>query len=211
VSGELVRATVSGDERDSATGEGADTHRGRRRTEWRVQLDVDRLVEELVEARTSDDTDLGAEIGRSVVERDEHQSGLLLALVVLVEAFESVADEPEPFESLDDSPDPLDDSPDPLDDAPDPLDDSPDPLPSPFEPPDSPDPSVLEAPFAFELTDFPRLSVLKNPLPLNVTPTGWNTFLTDMRSPESGWAYSVSVSSENDCWISIVSPVSTNL
>jgi hypothetical protein len=33
---------------------------------------------------------------------------------------------------------------------------------------------------------FPRLSFLKNPLPLNVTPTGWNTFLTASMSPESG-------------------------
>ncbi|MEJ6720475.1 hypothetical protein [Ilumatobacter sp.] len=45
----------------------------------------------------------------------------------------------------------------------------------------------------------PRLSFLKNPLPLNVTPTGWNTFLTASMSPESGWATSVSVSSLNDC------------
>jgi hypothetical protein len=45
----------------------------------------------------------------------------------------------------------------------------------------------------------PRLSFLKNPLPLNVTPTGWNTFLTASTSPESGWATSVSVSSLNDC------------
>lgn len=56
-----------------------------------------------------------------------------------------------------------------------------------------------------------RLSFLKNPEPLNVTPTGWNTFLTGMTSPVSGWVASVSVSSVNDCWISIVSPVSTNL
>ena len=57
----------------------------------------------------------------------------------------------------------------------------------------------------------PRLSFLKKPLPLNVTPTGWNTFLTARVSPESGWTTSVSVSSLNDCWISMVSPVSTNL
>ncbi|WP_395152818.1 hypothetical protein [Ilumatobacter sp.] len=57
----------------------------------------------------------------------------------------------------------------------------------------------------------PRLSFLKKPLPLNVTPTGWNTFLTASVSPESGWTTSVSVSSLNDCWISMVSPVSTNL
>ena len=57
----------------------------------------------------------------------------------------------------------------------------------------------------------PRLSFLKKPLPLNVTPTGWNTFLTARVSPESGWTTSVSVSSLNDCWISMVSPVATNL
>ncbi len=57
----------------------------------------------------------------------------------------------------------------------------------------------------------PRLSVLKNPDPLNVTPTGWNTFFTGSTSPDSGWAYSVSVSSVNACWTSMVSPVSTNL
>jgi hypothetical protein len=57
----------------------------------------------------------------------------------------------------------------------------------------------------------PRLSFLKKPVPLNVTPTGWNTFLTAMRSPESGWTYSVSESSVNDCCTSMVSPVSTNL
>ncbi len=57
----------------------------------------------------------------------------------------------------------------------------------------------------------PRLSVLKNPEPLNVTPTGWNTFFTGSTSPVSGWAYSVSVSSVNACWTSMVSPVSTNL
>jgi len=46
---------------------------------------------------------------------------------------------------------------------------------------------------------------------LKVTPTGWKTFLTAMVSPESGCTASVSVSSENDCWTSIVSPVSMNL
>jgi hypothetical protein len=57
----------------------------------------------------------------------------------------------------------------------------------------------------------PRLSFLKKPLPLKVTPTGWNTFLTAKTSPESGCSCSVRVSSLNDCWTSMVSPVSTNL
>jgi hypothetical protein len=57
----------------------------------------------------------------------------------------------------------------------------------------------------------PRLSFLKKPLPLKVTPTGWNTFLTAKTSPESGCSCSVRVSSWNDCWTSMVSPVSTNL
>ena len=57
----------------------------------------------------------------------------------------------------------------------------------------------------------PRLSFLKKPLPLNVTPTGWKTFLTAITSPESGCAYSVNESSLKDCWTSMVSPVSVNL
>lgn len=56
-----------------------------------------------------------------------------------------------------------------------------------------------------------RLSVLKKPDPLNVTPTGWKTFLTGRTSPDSGWVYSVRVSSVNACWTSMVSPDSTNL
>jgi len=56
-----------------------------------------------------------------------------------------------------------------------------------------------------------RLSVLKNPDPLNVTPTGVNTFLTGRTSPVWGWASSVSVSSVKPCWTSTVSPESTNL
>ena len=59
--------------------------------------------------------------------------------------------------------------------------------------------------------DLPRLSVLKNPEPLNVIPTGVNTFLTGRTSPLSGWASSVRFSSWNPCWTSMVSPVSTNL
>lgn len=57
----------------------------------------------------------------------------------------------------------------------------------------------------------PRLSVLKNPEPLKVTPTGWNTFFTGSTLPDSGWVYSVSESSLNACWTSMVSPDSTNL
>lgn len=57
----------------------------------------------------------------------------------------------------------------------------------------------------------PRLSVLKNPDPLNVTPTGWNTFLTGRTLPDLGWLYSVRVSSVNACWTSMVSPDLTNL
>ena len=57
----------------------------------------------------------------------------------------------------------------------------------------------------------PRLSFLKNPLPLDVTPTGWKTFLTAITSPEAGCVCSVNDSSWNDCWTSMVSPVSVNL
>ena len=65
---------------------------------------------------------------------------------------------------------------------------------------------------AADVADFlPRLSVLKKPLPLNVTPTGVNTFLTGRTSPVSGWVNSVRVASVKACWTSMVSPVSTNL
>lgn len=75
---------------------------------------------------------------------------------------------------------------------------------------------LLESPEPFDPDgvvdeDLPRLSFLKKPLPLKVTPTGWNTFLTGITAPESGWVNSDSVSSWNDCCTSIVSPVSTNL
>jgi hypothetical protein len=46
---------------------------------------------------------------------------------------------------------------------------------------------------------------------LNVTPTGWKTFLTAFTAPSAGWASSVSVGSLNDCWTSTVSPLSMNL
>jgi hypothetical protein len=46
---------------------------------------------------------------------------------------------------------------------------------------------------------------------LKVTPTGRKTFLTGIVTPVSGCAYSLSVSSLNDCWISMVSSVSMNL
>ena len=75
---------------------------------------------------------------------------------------------------------------------------------------DEPESFVLEA--AGDVADFlPRLSVLKNPDPLNVTPTGVNTFFTGRTSPLSGWAISVRFSSWKPCWTSMVSPVSTNL
>lgn len=51
------------------------------------------------------------------------------------------------------------------------------------EPDDDDDDSDFEfdesvEPGAVELEVLPRLSFLKNPVPLKVTPTGWNTFLT---------------------------------
>ncbi|MFT4864957.1 MAG: hypothetical protein ACI8RE_001142 [Ilumatobacter sp.] len=52
-----------------------------------------------------------------------------------------------------------------------------------------------EEPAGVVVEVWPRLSFLKKPLPLKVTPTGWKTFLTARVSPESGWGYSVSVSS----------------
>ena len=78
---------------------------------------------------------------------------------------------------------------------------------------ESDDPPFAESGFepGGVVAEDPRLSVLKNPDPLKVTPTGWNTFLTGRTSPDSGWVYSVSESSVNACWTSMVSPVSTNL
>ncbi len=89
----------------------------------------------------------------------------------------------------------------------------------------SPEPELLlSLPFSFDVLDesldddavvvadfLPRLSVLKKPDPLNVTPTGVNTFFTGRTSPVSGWAISVRLSSWKPCWTSMVSPVSTNL
>jgi len=46
---------------------------------------------------------------------------------------------------------------------------------------------------------------------LKVTPTGVNTLRTAMMLPVPGCTASVSVASLNDCWTSMVSPVSTNL
>lgn len=70
---------------------------------------------------------------------------------------------------------------------------------------------LLDVPLVDVADVLPRLSVLKKPDPLNVTPTGVNTFFTGSTSPDSGWAYSVRVSSWNACWTSMVSPLSTNL
>jgi hypothetical protein len=83
------------------------------------------------------------------------------------------------------------------------------------EPPlDSDEPLLEESlvePAGVVVEVLPRLSFLKNPLPLNVTPTGWKTFLTAITSPVPGCAYSVNESSWKDCWTSTVSPVSVNL
>jgi hypothetical protein len=83
-------------------------------------------------------------------------------------------------------------------------------------PAESPDAVDEEVSLAFESLEedvdaLPRLSVLKKPDPLNVTPTGVNTFLTGRTRPVSGCSYSVRVASWKPCWTSIVSPVSTNL
>ena len=72
--------------------------------------------------------------------------------------------------------------------------------------PDEPLVASLEDPF-----EEPRLSVLKKPLPRNVTPTGWKTFFTGSRRPDSGCSYSVRLSSAKDCRTSTVSPESMNL
>lgn len=115
-------------------------------------------------------------------------------LVVEVDDDEVVADDPP--SDFDDEPEPED--PDSDDEDFDDDDDD--------ESDDEPDSAA-----GVVVLDFPRLSFLKKPDPLKVTPTGWKTFFTAIVSPVSGWVYSVSESSVNACWTSMVSPVSTNL
>ena len=114
-------------------------------------------------------------------------------LVVEVDDDEVVADDPP--SGVDDEPEPEDPDSDDED-----FDDDDD------ESDDEPDSAA-----GVVVLDFPRLSFLKKPDPLKVTPTGWKTFFTAIVSPVSGWVYSVSESSVNACWTSMVSPVSTNL
>ena len=78
-------------------------------------------------------------------------------------------------------------------------------------PEESPLEESLVEPAGVVVEVLPRLSFLKKPLPLNVTPTGWNTFLTAITSPVAGCVSSVNELSWNDCWTSMVSPVSVNL
>ena len=86
------------------------------------EVDLDGVVEQLVEAGPADDPDLGAQLGGSVAERDQHQSLGLLA--VLGDEDEAELDEPEsdeldepldseePGDELDESDDEPDDFPD---------------------------------------------------------------------------------------------------
>ncbi len=207
MSGVLVVAAVPGEEGDPSAGERADADGRRRRAERCGQLDLDRVVEELVEAGPAEHADLSAETRGAVGERDEHQldvgggrlrrrgrrrldflesrRGLSRLLRRVAGRFRRRRLRSTGLRlgrRLDESED--------------------------FD-------SDLESPSFFapvSLADFlPRLSVLKNPLPLKVTPTGVNTFLTARTSPESGWVNSVRVASVKACWTSMVSPVSTNL
>ena len=210
VCGVLVVAAVAGEEGDPPPSERADADRRRRCPERCRQLDVDRVVEELVEAGPAEHADLCAEAGGTVGEGDEHQ------LDVGAADFVGVVDPPDfvvdavgllrllrrglRLARLESSRLPR-------------IPDFDSDVDSDFES------ELVESDFEsasflapVSLADFlPRLSVLKNPLPLNVTPTGVNTFLTASTSPESGWANSVRVASVKACWTSIVSPVSTNL
>jgi hypothetical protein len=114
--------------------------------------------------------------------------------------------EPEPalsdFDDVDVLVDPEPEASDVVDDEPPSDDDEP--------PSDDEDESVV-LDGVVDALFLPRLSVLKKPEPLNVTPTGVNTFFTGRTSPLSGWAISVRLSSWKPCWTSMVSPVSTNL
>jgi hypothetical protein len=183
-------------ESDAASGEIPDADRGSRPTEGSVELDVLGVADEVVEARSAEHPDLGADVGGPRVEGNVHpgQPGV----VDDVDGLPAGGEEPvEPDVEEVDEP-PLSDDFDFV-----PLDASEEPDDPPFDDSDVEPGGVV----AFD----PRLSVLKNPDPLNVTPTGWNTFFTGSTSPDSGWTYSVRVSSENACWTSMVSPVSTNL
>jgi hypothetical protein len=184
VRSELVGSSVPGEKGDSPTGQGPDPHRGGGAAERCFDDDVLGVVGEVVEPRAPEDPDLGPELGGTRVEGDLHrgQSDVLGVADELVDELDAVPLSDFVVVALLDESDP--------DEAA--VDES------------EPDPGGV---VAFE----PRLSVLKKPEPLNVTPTGWKTFLTASTSPDSGWVYSLSVSSVNPCWTSMVSPVSTNL
>lgn len=193
-------AAVTSEEGNTASFERADTNRRSRSTERGVDIHVDRVVEEVVETGAAEHADLGAVLGSQGVVRNPH------AQLVELDELELVL-----FEELDELDDVEDESDDFVDD--DSFVGVLDEL-SELELLDESEPELDEESdvepggvLAFE----PRLSVLKKPDPLNVTPTGWNTFFTASTSPESGWGYSVSESSVNACWTSMVSPVSTNL
>lgn len=198
--GEAMVTAVAREERHASTFERADTNRCSGLTKRCVDIDIDGIVDEVVEARSAEHPDLGAVLGSQGVERDPHAQlvdfGVELDELepVLVDVLDVPAEESDDFVDEDSFAGLVDESePELLDESELELLDE-----SEVEPG-----GVL----AFD----PRLSVLKKPDPLKVTPTGWKTFFTASTSPESGWAYSVSESSVNACWTSMVSPVSTNL
>jgi hypothetical protein len=65
---------VAGQERDASTGGVTDRDRCRRVAERRVEIDLGRVGDEIVETGAADDPDLSAQLGSPVAERDEHQS-----------------------------------------------------------------------------------------------------------------------------------------
>jgi hypothetical protein len=70
----LVTPAVSGQERHPPTGDRTDGDRAGRTAVGRGDRHLDRVVEELVEARSADDPDLGAVFTGDVADRDQHRS-----------------------------------------------------------------------------------------------------------------------------------------
>jgi hypothetical protein len=148
MSDELVGVAVAGEERHPTVSERADSYRPGRRSEGRADLDVGRVVEEVVEAGATEDPHLGTEVGGARIDGDEHlqsvddveaeEAGVELVLELELElVLESVV----------------------------------------FELPESLESPVVELDESVEVgadeaVVVERLSVLKKPDPLKVTPTG---------------------------------------
>lgn len=83
----VVVAAVPGQEGNRTAGDLTDGDRCRGSAERRLELEVDRVVDEVVETRSADHAHLDAELAGPVVEGNEHQSLELLDPVELDEPF----------------------------------------------------------------------------------------------------------------------------